>query len=371
MLVNRKSLLDKLVYLGVAVAAKNNNLQMDCVVFDGRSFHTFNDDIAVSVPVPELKGAPKFAVKFKEFQAFIAKWPREECEFEVTDTHVTISSKRATARLAREAEILMPYSEWADGHANVELGSDFSEGLAMVAPVCSKDSTRPMMTCVWMQGRNLMATDGMSLARFKLEHKDLPPAPIFLPAAAAMVVGKFSVLAYGTNANGQWTYFLVGDKKHDAVISCRTPTFGEESTDTLDTMLGLLKEKGVEFELPARLEEILDRASVILQQQAIDVLGLLVRVELEAGRMTISTTSQIGDYTEHQRVDYDGEYLEFYANAEFLSKAIKDRQRLMVCEKLIHVYGKNFDYLVARNYVDETEVEVSNNTEGDEANVPF
>lgn len=369
MQVNRKALLEKLVYLGVAVATKNNNLQMDCVVFDGHNLHTFNDDIAVSVPVPEFEGAQKFAVKFKEFQAFIAKWPREDFEFEVTDTHIVISNKRAHARLAREAEILMPYREWKGGHADTTVGSDFSEGLAMVAPVCSKDSTRPMMTCVWMQNRNLIATDGMSLARYKLQDDSLPPTPIFLPAAAAMVVSKFSVLAYGTNEDGQWTYFQVGDKKHDALISCRTPTFGEESETTLDNMLALLKEKGVEFELPARLEEILDRASVILQRDAIDLLGILVRVELEAGKMTISTSSQVGDYTEHQRVEYDGEYLEFYANADFLSKAIKDRQHIMVCEKLIHVYGKNFDYLVARNYVDETEVEVKK--EGNEEDVPF
>lgn len=379
MLVQKKEMLEKLAYLAVAVAAKNNNLQMDCLVFDGHAFHTFNDDMAVSVPVPELKGVPKFAAKFKEFQAFIAKWPRDDFEFEVTDTHVCISNKRARARVACESQILMPYNEWNKGTADIELDRDFSEGLALVAPVCGKDSTRPLMTCVWLYGRNIIATDSVSLARFKLGNEDLPTdAPIYLPAAAAAIVSKFSALAYGVSANNQWMFFRVGDKKHKAIIACRTPSFGEEGNETLQSMLALFKHKMlVKFDLPARLEEILDRASVILREEVGGLLGLLVRVELETDWMTITTTSQLGDYTERQRVDFKGQYIDFYVNAEFLAKAIKDRQTIGVCDRLVRVYGKNFDYLVARAKVHEEEVDVNPtnaNTHSEEVNpddIPF
>lgn len=380
MLVQKKEMLAKLAYLTVAVAAKNNNLQMDCLVFDGHTFHTFNDDVAVSVPVPELRGVPKFAAKFKEFQAFIAKWPRDDFEFEVTDTHVCISNKRARARVACGSQILMPYNEWNKGTADIELDRDFSEGLALVAPVCGKDSTRPLMTCVWLYGRNIIATDAISLARFKLGNEDMPTdAPIYLPAAAAAIVSKFSVLAYGVSDNNQWMFFRVGDKKHKAVIACRTPSFGEEGNKTLQSMLALFKNKMmVKFDLPARLEEVLDRASVIVRDEVGDVLGLLVRVELETDWMTITTTSHLGDYTERQRVDFKGQHIDFYVNAEFLAKAIKDRQTIGVCDTLARVYGKNFDYLVAlARMPKEEEVDVTpanTNTHEEEVNpddIPF
>ena len=73
----------------------------------------------------------------------------------------------------------------------------------------------------------------------------------------------------------------------------------------------------------------------------------------------------------------DWKYIDFYVNAEFLAKAIKDRQTIGVCDRLVRVYGKNFDYLVARAKVHEEEVDVNPtnaNTHSEEVNpddIPF
>lgn len=349
--ISKKEMLEKLQYLSVAASAKNNNLQMDCVVFDGKRFHTFNDDIAVSVKAPEgLAGLEPFAVKFKEFYAFVLKWPRDEMEFTLTDSHVVLKSKRSKARIVREAEILMPYKEWGSVKPKAmknKLGSEFAEGLALVWPICGKDSTQPITTCVWLWGSNVLGTDNYSMGRYKLKEQYFPDELLHLPAVAASAASKFPILAYEIGRENDWIHFAIGDKNHEACMSCRLLLCEYHDFERLEN---LLNEKGVEFTLPAKIEEILNRASVITRDDSTvssDQFGELVHVRLENNLMIVSTSSSVGDYQELQRIDYDGEEIEFYVNAGWLCEAVKKRRNMMVCERFVCMCSKDFDYIVA------------------------
>ena len=89
--MNRKELLGALSAVRPGLANKEVMEQSCSFVFDGGMVCTYNDEIAVSHPVPEgISGA----VRASELFSLLSKFPDEEIGVEVTEAELVVSGKK-------------------------------------------------------------------------------------------------------------------------------------------------------------------------------------------------------------------------------------------------------------------------------------
>ena len=131
------------------------------------------------------------------------------------------------------------------------LPDDFLKHIRRAMASCSRDMSRPVLTCVNItaEGR-IEASDSLQITKCQLE-EPMPVKTFLLPANSAVEVIRLhpTKIAEG---NG-WIHFKTDE---GTILSCRI--FEDEFPDTAEH----LKVEGVEITLPKQIDEILDRAAI-------------------------------------------------------------------------------------------------------------
>ncbi len=334
MKINKAELQEALEKVRPGLAQKELIEQATSFMFMGDRVVTYNDEISISHPVKGLD--VKGAVKAQALYSFLNKVKKDEIEIEWEENQVLIKAGRSKAGLVFESEVKLPIDEEIGEIGKwKKLPENFVEALKFCHPCCSRDMSRPVLTCVSVSKEKVEASDSYQIVLHKLSGK-VPGDGFLIPATAVrdLVRYKITEVAQGES----WVHFRTED---GTVFSART--ISNEFPDTSKH----LKIDGVEFSFPKNTDEILERADVFSKKEISTGDIPVVTVEIKDKRVKFSAENEYGWFEEESRVKYDGKPVKFAVGIEFLVNLFTKLQNCVIGPDKIGFSGENWQHIVA------------------------
>jgi len=318
MKINKNDLQRALEKVKPGLANKEIIEQSTHFAFMGDRVVTYNDEISISCQVLNLDLTG--AVSAQELYAFLNRIKVEEIEAEITENEIRLKTGKGTAGLVLHPEIRLPLQEMGDIEEWHELPEGFMEAMAFCRFSCSKDMSRPILTCVHVGEDYMESSDNI-----RFTYRDLPsgkiPIPEFLiPGATVQDLNHYAATEIATSTG--WVHFRTADKT--VTFSCRI--FDDNYPNT-DAILGMTEDP-VEIILPKDLPEVLDRASVFAKAQFDS--DTQVTVTLKDRKILIEAKNTAGWFEEELPIRYRGGMIKFVINPAFLAEMLDKTKSCLI-----------------------------------------
>ncbi len=337
MKIEKDKLQDALAKVKPALANREMIEQSTSFAFMEDRVVTYNDEISISHPVEGLNITG--AVKAKALYEFLNKVKRKEIDLECEDNQVTITAGKSKAGLVFEQEVKLPVEEVGKIGKWKDLPKDFIAALKFCHPCCSKDMSRPVLTCVHVNGTAVEASDGYQIASYRV-NDEVGKFQFLIPASSVRELVKYDIKSI---AKGEgWVHFKTAD---DTVFSSRV--FDGE----FPNITPHLTVKGAEVEFPKQIVPILERARVFANSGMAQDMPMAL-VEINAGEVKISSKDESGWFEETAKIEYDGNPIKFSANVEFLIHILNLVQACVVSKSVIRFTGEAWTHVVAMQVED-------------------
>lgn len=291
---------------------------------------TYNDEISISYPMKlDIQGA----IKADELYQLLNKLNKEEIDITVTDKEIIIQCGRTKAGLILQQEIKLPLEEIEEQDKWYDLPEDFIKYMRFAMTSCSKDFSRPKLTCVHVnKNGRIEASDDSRIIQCKLEKK-LPVDTFLIPATSVTQLVKLNPTQVASGKS--WVHFKTDER---AVISCRT---FEDSFPNIGQHLNV---EGVEITLPKITSDILDRAVVFAKRD--HILDEEVSITLNNNRIKIEARSETGGWFEEEaNMKYNDELIAFLISPYLLKDILLETQTCIICENRLKFNGLNWSYV--------------------------
>jgi hypothetical protein len=291
---------------------------------------TYNDSISLSSPVEglELTGA----IEAEHLYKFLSKIKKDELELEIKGNELILTTGKAKAGLTLQSEITLPLDEelskkgkWKD------LPENFIKYLSFAVPSCSKELSKPVLTCVHVQGSTIEASDGYRITKCTLKD-EMPVNTFLLPSTSALEVVKLQPTKISEGKG--WVHFKT---EEDTILSCR---IFEGEFPEIDAHLVV---EGVRLELPNTIDEVLDRAMVFAKRDK--VLSESVDISLSKRKLKISAKSDEGWFEESVNIKYENEDVKFSITPYLLKGILSETQECVLGKNKLKFQGENWEYI--------------------------
>jgi len=311
MKINRQELLDILKAVKPGLASKEMIEQSTSFVFEKGRVYTYNDEVAISHPAPKgLTGI----VQAKEFYSLLDKLKDEEIEIECTSKELKIQSRRKKAGILLEKEILLPIKEINTPSKWKKLPKLFIDAIDFCVFSASTNMSRPELTCLFISKNIVQSCDGFRMSEYNMG-KSKVEKEFLLPATSAILLKDYAPKEYAITKG--WGHFKNGQ---GTIFSCR---LGEGNFPDIKRHFEV---SGIELEMPKKLLSGLSRADIFANNQSgnnpYNSDTPYVLVNLEKGKMSISSKNSAGWFKEDIRVKYKGTPISFEVNSNFLKKIL-------------------------------------------------
>ena len=335
MKINKNDLQVALERVRPGLATRELIDQATSFAFFGDRVVTYNDEISISHPVKKLN--LEGAVKAQALYDFLGRVKKDEIDLEQEQNQIIIKAGRCRAGLIFEQEVRLPLDEELSKINSIkwkELPDDFLEALKFCHPCCSADMSRPELTCLYIQGNQVEASDSYRIVRYNL--KSFMPVDSFLiPATAVRNLIKYDVKEI---AKGQsWVHFRTAD---GTIFSSRI--YLGEYVNTAP----YLEIEGFEFIFPKEIMEVLERAHVFSKTEIKNVISEAV-IEIGKNRIKVSSKNESGWFEEAVRNIYDGEPIKFTVGVDFLRDLFSKVRNCLISQNKICFQGTNWVHVVA------------------------
>ncbi len=293
MTINRKVLLDALKLAMPGIDAGNAVLQgADAFVFYKGSLFTYNDSIAVVVPIEStglVSDDVEGAVHAKQFYNVINKFTSDEISFEVTEKGSWILR---CGKAKAEINLLdFDYRKRLEGvsprnDAWIDVPEDFLEALLS----CRMSGNKTPMSGLYVNGRNVLSTDGMQINMYELS-AELPKFWISDTSLGELLkLKEFKKM----QLDGVWVHF---ETNLGVVLSIKTLNDEKFPYDKIVKLMDTAKPKDTDLHatFPMGVFAAVDRASDFsLESSDTQV----VRLELSTNGIEVSAERNSGNYHE-------------------------------------------------------------------------
>lgn len=318
MLVQKKELVKSLQMAMPGIESGSAVLQgADCFVFyDGKIF-TYNDSISVTVPISSeslLEEGIEGCVKAEEFFKTVSKLPGEEIKFSVTEKNTWLL-KCGKAKLemtlldfdyeARLKNISPKEDKWLD------LNEDFISGVS----VCKMAANKTQLSGVYIEGADIVSTDGNQMNLYTLKNVKLPKLWISDSSAAELM--KLNKLV-AVQLQDTWVHFKAEDGTLFSVKTLQASGFPYDKIksimDTSDIKKAILHAK-----FPKEMFSAIDRA-VSFSMNISECSA--VRLEISKEKIVVSSERSTGKYNEKvswgEEIAEDFEPFTVYVDAQMM-----------------------------------------------------
>ena len=333
MKISKRELQEALERVKPGLASRELIEQSTSFAFMGDRVVTYNDEISISHPVKNLDVTG--AVKAQALYAFLNKIKREEIDVEWEENQVIIKAGKSKAGLVFEQEVKLPVEEIGEIKGWKKLPAETLEALKFCYPCCSRDMSRPILTCVHVSGKNVQASDSFQIVQYKLQGK-APIKPFLLPASAVKELVKYDVKEI---SEGQgWLHF----KTEDGTIFSSRVFDGE-----FPEVEGFLDFDGVEIAFPKTTVPALERAQIFSKNEvSMDNMATAV-VEVSDGQIKFSAQDESGWFEETIKAKYKGKTIKFITGVEFLIDLLGRAPSCVYGDNKIKFTGENWQHVVA------------------------
>lgn len=335
MKINKKELQTALEKVKPGLANREILEQATSFAFMGDRVVTYNDEISVSHPVEGLNVTG--AVKAQALYDFLNKIKKDEIEIEWQENQVVIKSGKAKAGLILEQEIKLPIEEVGEINKWKSIPEDMMEALKFCYPCCSKDLSRPILTCVNINKDSVEASDSYQIIRYKL-NKKAPVSKFLVPASSVRELVKYKV---DKIAEGQgWVHFKSSD---DTIFSCRI------LNDEFPDVTNYLEFEGMEFDFPKKTTHALEKAEVFSKADLSSGDLPTVTIEITDGEVNVTTKNEYGWFEEKIKGKHSVQdsSIKFSIGINFLSNLLSQLQNCIVGEDRIKFEGENWTHVIA------------------------
>jgi len=309
--------------------------QATSIIFKDDKVWTFNDEVAVVVP---LKIGLIGAVPADPLYKLLAKLPpdgdlRIEEESPDQKQELRFSCGRNRAGIRRDEEIRLPLDEeigepegWQD------LPEGFTKALDRVLFSCAQGGHRPILTCVHITDNHIESCDGFRMTRIKIK----------AVCDDICIVGKnlenltdYSPIKFGFSDN--WIQFLNKDNVRYAVRMV------EGDYPSLDQFIEF---EGQDMEFPAEdVKKALDWAKVI----ADDSIKYKQNVDLsiQKGKLIVKGEGPDGWAEETLRLKYNGPVMEFKTNPIMFQEMLELGGKIIVGKESLKIESDGYVHVVS------------------------
>ena len=332
--LDRKKLLGMLETLQPGLAPHDAIEQATNFVFKDGFVWSFNDEIAVSHPLPanlELTGA----VAAEPLLKLLAKSSGDTVVLAATEDELFVKCGKGQAGIAF-AEVKLPVETIPmpkeDGWWKTDL--DFLEKLRLASLSVERSKSMQILSCVSIEETRALGCDNFQLTVAAFEKPLKCFKPVLLQGSMLRHVLPF--LPNGVAQVGNWIHFI---NKDDVVLSCRI-TEGE-----YPDVSGFLNVEGTRVKLPEALSDLLERAGVFTDSKEE---GNKVNLVLgKDGSLKVSSRNGSGWFKETLEAPSKGIEFQLDVDPEILRSALKLGHTLVVGKAAMLMNGKNFQHVIS------------------------
>lgn len=330
MKINKQELIKALEVVKPGLANNEMIEQATSFAFMGGRVVTYNDEISISHPVKDLD--LEGAVKADKLYKFLSKLKTDEIEGEVTDSEIKLTTKKSKVGLGLQVEIKMPLEEIGKIGKWKDLPEDFNTAIGFCIFSCSRDMSKPVLTCIHVKTDQAESSDNFrgTIKKFKGEL----PFSFLLPASTARELIRYPIKQIGRGKG--WVHFRTAS---DTIFSCRI------FEDNFPEMSHLFDIKGKEIKLPKGLDETLDEAGVFSAKD--HFLDDVVKVTMEDKKMLIHASDGNDWFDSEARVRYDGPAVSFTIHTNFLKEICKVSSHCVFSENMMKFWGEDWEHVLS------------------------
>ena len=333
MIVQKKDIVHALEKVKPGLASKEMIEQSTSFAFMGERIVTYNDEISLSHPIPNMKITG--AIKADEFYKLLSKIKNEEIEMEVSKSTISIKAGKFKSEFTMQQEIKLPIEEIGEIKKFKKLPDNFIDAIKFTMFSCSSDMSKPILTCIAVHKEGFTeSNDDHRGTKYNMNEE--VPFSFLIPASSAKELVKFKVKSV---AKGEgWIHFKT---EEDTIFSCRV--LNDAYPDS-SKIYKVKDKKKIDF--PKSINEMLDRASVFSKRE----FYLLEEVQVSLKDNYLKIRSEAMDGTgwseEKAKVKYTDEPIEFSINPNFLFDIIKSVRSCSLGKDRISFKGVQWEHIL-------------------------
>jgi hypothetical protein len=215
-----------------------------------------------------------------------------------------------------------------------ELPTGFVEAADFARDACSKDMSKPVLTCVSIaEDGRVESSDNYRVLRYTLEG-GMPVPGFLLPGVSAGTVTKLNPVKIAKTPG--WVHFQT---EEGTEISCRV--FENDKFPTIEHVLNF---EGVDIQLPKTLSEVLERAAVFSKRDF--QLDETMTVTIGAKRLVIrSEDPGKGWFEESVNLKYEGPEMEFLITPYLVKNILSQTGMIKIGTQQMKFQGERWEYV--------------------------
>jgi len=333
MKINRKNLQEALEYVKPGLAGKEMIAQSTSFAFINGHVVTYNDEISVRHPVPNL--GLEGAIEASSLYDFMKKIKGDEFDMEISGSEVKVSSGRTKAGFTLSAEVKLPLKEeiriageW------ITLPEKFNQFLGFAMTSCSIDRSLDILTYVNVDADGIIqATDTFRVCRCDLGEPTGIPS-FLIRASSAEEVVKLNPIEIQIDKGGGWVHFRT---ESETIISCR---LGGGKYKDVEPYCYV---EGSKVQLPRMIESAIDRAMVFAKRP--HILDEEINFTFEKGKLHLSAGNETGWIKEEFSMGYEGKLTEITVTPYLLKSILKETQDFTLGSEKLKFQGEGWIYV--------------------------
>lgn len=334
MKINKAELQTALEKVKPGLASKELIEQSTSFAFLGDRVVTYNDEISISHPIKGMEGM-QGAITAKALYDFLSRVKQEEIDLSLEKNQVVIKAGRSKAGLIFEQEVRLPIEEIGQIGKWKKLPEDFRDGLKLCHPCCSRDMSRPVLTCVNIVDDRIEAANSFQIIQYRMKKK-LPGKGFLIPASAAKELVRYEIQELSLGES--WGHFRT---PNGTIFSCRTVEGGFPEIEAF------LRMDGSEFSFPEAMKEALIRADVFARKESAADDPPVVTVRVKGGGLELSSKNEYGWFQEKMKTRHKEADFSFTVGIEFLISLFDKLQNCVITPEKIGFSGENWKHVIA------------------------
>jgi len=299
--------------------------------FIGGRVVTYNDEISLSHPVAglEIEGA----VHAEELYKLLSKLKKDEIEIETEGGQILLKAgSRSKAGLTLQQDIKLPLEEIGEVGKWKTLPEDFTRLVRFAMGSCSRDMSKPVLTCVHVSKEGLIeGSDGFRITRCTME-EGMPVKDFLLPSSSAAELVRLQPTKIAEGKG--WIHFQTAE---GSIMSCRI--FEDEFPDVSP----FLEVEGIEVTFPRTIVEALDRASVFAKRD--HFLDEHITVVIAENRIKLKSKSLTGWLEEEINMKFEDDPISFDITPYLLMGILSETLTCVISEDGLRFAGCGWVYV--------------------------